>query len=155
MEILLDVMASDCSPLFRRLLDAELINESSFSYDYFEGPGYASVIFSGESKHPQEVAKQIRQEVSRLRKTGIDPVAFERSKRALYGRNISVLNSGENIANAMVAMYFSGRELFSYIDTLAQITLAQVEQYLAEHLQENQTALSVVLPLESEQGGQA
>ncbi len=155
MEILLDVMASDCSPLFRRLLDAELINESSFSYDYFEGPGYASVIFSGESKNPQEVAKQIRQEVSRLRKTGIDPVAFERSKRALYGRNISVLNSGENIANAMVAMYFSGRELFSYIDTLAQITLAQVEQYLAEHLQENQTALSVVLPLESEQGGQA
>ena len=34
-EILLELMASDASPLFRRLLDAGLVNESSFGYEYF------------------------------------------------------------------------------------------------------------------------
>ena len=51
-ELLLDILASDSSPLYRRLLDAGLINESSFGVEYFEGPGYASVIFAGESKDP-------------------------------------------------------------------------------------------------------
>ena len=112
-EILLELMASDASPLFRRLLDAGLINESSFGYEYFEGPGYASVIFSGESKDPDRVAEEIRAETERLRRDGIDPEAFQRAKKALYGRNIAALNSVDNIANSMAVFAFAGRELYS------------------------------------------
>ena len=32
-EVLLDIMASDSSPMFRKLLDAGLVNEASFSYE--------------------------------------------------------------------------------------------------------------------------
>ncbi|MEE0731686.1 MAG: pitrilysin family protein, partial [Oscillospiraceae bacterium] len=75
MEILLETMASDSSPLFQDLLNRGLINETSFSYEYFEGSGYATVMFGGESRDPQAVAEAIVAETERLKRTGIDPAA--------------------------------------------------------------------------------
>lgn len=147
-EILLELMASDASPLFRRLLDAGLINESSFSYEYFEGPGYASIIFSGESKDPDRVAEEIRAEADRLRRDGIDQEAFQRAKKALYGRNVAALNSVDNIANSMASFTFAGRELFSYIDHLANAELASVQKRLEMQLDPAYSALSVVYPVD-------
>ena len=147
-EILLELMASDASPLFRRLLDAGLVNESSFGYEYFEGPGYASIIFSGESKDPDRVAEEIRAEADRLRREGIDQEAFQRAKKALYGRNIAALNSVDNIANSMASFAFAGRELYTYIDDLANATLESVQKRLEEQLDPAYSALSVVYPVE-------
>ena len=146
-EILLELMASDASPMFRTLLDASLINTSSFESEYFEGPGYSAVIFSGESKDPDAVAEIIRKEAERLRRDGIDPAAFERAKKAVYGRNVAALNSPESIANSMVSMTFAGRELFSYLDTLAETELADVQKRLAEQMLREYSALSVVSPI--------
>ncbi len=146
-EILLELLASDASPLFRRLLDAGLINQSSFSYEYFEGSGYAAVIFSGESKDPDAVAGEINQEIARIRKNGIDPVAFERSKKSVYGRIISSFNSVDYLANAMAADAFSGRELFEYIDSVAKADINSVQNRLNTQLKPEYSALSVVKPL--------
>lgn len=146
-EILLEIMASEASPLFRRLLDAGLINETSFSEEYFEGTGYSAVVFSGESKDPDTVADAIRQEADRLRREGIDPAAFERAKKAVYGRNVASLNSAENIANAMVSLTFMGRELFSYIDAVAVADIGSVQKRLEVQLQAEYSALSVVFPI--------
>lgn len=146
-EILLEVMASDASPLFRKLLDAGLINESSFSNEYFEGPGYAAVIFAGESKDPDAVADAIKQEAIRLRTEGIDKDAFERAKKAVYGRNVASLNSAENIANALVALTFTNRELFGYMDDIANADLQSVQKRLSVQLNADYSALSIVSPL--------
>jgi predicted Zn-dependent peptidase len=146
-EILLDVMASDASPLFRKLLDAGLINESSFSNEYFEGPGYAAVIFAGESKDPDAVADAIKQEAIRLRTEGIDKAAFERAKKAVYGRNVASLNSAENIANALVSLTFTNRELYHYIDDIANADLQSVQNRLNVQLNADYSALSIVSPL--------
>ncbi len=148
MEILLEILASESSPLFRRLLDAELINEASFSYEYFEGPGYASVIFSGESHDPQRAAAIIKEEIRRLKAAGIDEKAFARAQKAIYGRNVSALNDSDNIANSMVALYFAGRELFSYLDTIAEMKLDEVNGCLQTQLDEAYAALSIVNPIE-------
>lgn len=149
-EILLDVLASESSPLFRRLLDAELINESSFSYEYFEGPGYASIIFSGESHDPKKAADIIREEICKVKASGIEEEAFIRAKKAIYGRNVAALNSSDNIANSMVSLYFAGRELFDYLDTIAEMTLEDVNDALKEKLDEQYAALSIVNPIQTE-----
>ncbi len=146
-EILLDILASDASPLFRRLLDAGLINQSSFSYEYFEGPGYASVIFSGESKDPDAVAEEIKNEITKIRENGIDQAAFERSQKAVYGRIVSSFNSVDYLANSMVADAFSNRELFSYIDSVAAADIDSVQNRLKVQLAPEYSALSVVKPL--------
>jgi len=146
-DILLEILASDASPLFRKLLDAQLINESSFSYEYFEGPGYASIIFSGESKDPDAVADEIKKEITRVRENGIDPAAFERSKKAMYGRLISSLNSVDNIANAMAGLAFADQELFEYIDLVAAAEINSVQARLKTELQLEYSALSIVKPI--------
>lgn len=146
MEILLDVLASEASPLFRRLLDQGLINESSFSYEYFEGAGYATVMFGGESHNPEGVARAINQEVARLEREGIPQDAFERARRALYGENVSALNSASSIANGVLSLTLKGRELFTYIDALATVTLEDVAQKL-KILREERSVLSIIRPL--------
>lgn len=146
-DVLLELLASDASPLYRRLLDANLINTASFGSEYFEGPGYAAVIFSGESKDPDAVAREIRSEVDRLRKEGIPTQAFERAQKAVYGRNVAALNSAEAISNAVVSLTFAQRELFSYLDALATVEPADVQNRLQEQLLSEYSALSVISPI--------
>ncbi|MVB11940.1 Insulinase [Caprobacter fermentans] len=145
-EILLEAISSNASPLFRRLLDAGLINEASFGNEYFEGPGYASVIFSGESKDPEQVAQEIKREIENVRKNGFDRRIFECAKKAVYGRNIASLNHVGSIANSLVSLAFSGRELFQYIDAVAQTDLNSVMARLENQLHSEFSSLSVIFP---------
>ncbi len=147
MEVLLETLASDASPLFQDLLDRGLINESSFGYEYFEGEGYATVIFSGESKDPAAVAEAIRAEIERTRREGISEEAFERAKRSIYGENVAALNSTSNIANGLINFTFKGRELFTYIDALAALRPEDSMGRL-RLLESEKSVLSVIRPLD-------
>jgi len=144
--IILEIFASKSSFLYRKLLDKNLIN-SSFSYEYFEGPGYASVIFSGESSNPHEVAKIIQKAADDLHENGFDFKDFERAKKAVYAQYVSSLNRAKNIGDILLSFSFNQRELFSAIDIVASITIDQVEHRLSEQLNSKNSALSVVLPL--------
>lgn len=148
MEVLLETMASEASPLYRRLLDEELINESSFSYEYFEGNGYATIMFSGESRNPQAVAQALLQEAERFQKEGIPQEAFKRSKRALYGDMVSSLNNMGSVANGLVNMTLRGRDLFTYMDCLADVKPEDVADKLPRVFREEQSVLSTILPLQ-------
>lgn len=145
-EILLEALSSNATPLFRRLMDAELINEASFGYEYFEGPGYASVIFSGESKNPEKVEQEIKKEIESIRNNGFERQIFECAKRAVYGKNIAALNNVGSIANSLVSLAFSGRELFEYIDAVAQADMDSVMKRLETQLRPKYSSLSVILP---------
>lgn len=147
-EILLEALSSSASPLYRRLLDAGLINEASFGHEYFEGPGFASVIFSGESKDPDAVAEEIKKEIECFRREGIDHSAFTRAKNAVYGRNIMALNNVGNIANSLISLSFAGRELFSYIDAVAEADVNSVMARFDTQLKPEFSALSVVRPIQ-------
>lgn len=147
-EILLDVLASESSSLYKRLYDAELINEASFGYEYFEGEGFSTVLFGGESKNPEQVLEEINNQVRLLKKKGIGEEDFLRSKKSIYGANIAGLNSASTIANAITSLSFKDRELFRYINSFAEITLADVQQRLEDVFQEDKAVLSVILPLE-------
>lgn len=146
MSALLAILASDASPMFRKLLDQGLINETSFSRDYFEGSGYATVMFGGESRDPEAAAELIRSEVARLQKEGITEEDFRWAKRSLYGESISALNHAAGIASWVIDFAFKGMELFTYIDALAGLTLPQVRQKL-ETLRDDRSVLSVIWPI--------
>lgn len=149
-DILLEILASKYSPLYTRLMDENLIN-ASFGYEYFEGDGYAAVIFSGESKDPDKTLEIIKEEIERLRKEGITKEDFEIAKKAIYGSNIGLFNRPKNIANAMIGMDFAKREIFRSIDAIANVNLEDVEKRFSEQLDTNNCSLSVVLPLESKE----
>lgn len=145
-DIILQSLASKSSKLYKKLLDENLINDS-FGYEYFEGVGYAAVIFSGESKDPDKVAKIIKEAIEELHKNGIDKEEFDRAKKLVYGRNVAMLNSPENISNAMMSLTFANRELFHAIECTANTTIEQVNDRLKHQLDNKNSSLSVVLPM--------
>ena len=141
--ILLEMLAGNTSPLYRRLFDEGLIN-TQFGAEYFQGYGFASVLFSVESKDPQKVADAIQAEIERVRREGLDPAAFERARRKLYGRFVMAFNDIEELANEMIAAEFRGGGLFDEAQLLREITLDEITQRLQTTLQKQYSALSVV-----------
>lgn len=141
--ILLEIIAGNTSPLYKNLFDKGLIN-SSFSKEYFIGCGYEAVIFDGESKNPQAVADEIKAEVARLKKEGIDKELFEGVRRSLYGREIMGYNDIDNIANSIIACDFNGWNMFDAMDIYKQVTVEDIENRLSSMMKEEYSALSVV-----------
>lgn len=142
-DILLFLLASSTSELYRKLMDNNLIN-STFSYEFFEGPGFCSIIFSGESRSPKEAAEMIKKYIKQIKKTGIEHQEFEIAKRAVYGDVIASLNSVESIGNSIINYDFTNSELFDYIEQVSATTFEDVQNRLMQMLDVNNCALSVV-----------
>lgn len=145
-EILMETLCGDCSPLFRRLLDAGLINESSFGNEYFEGPGYAAMFFNGESKDPDAVAAEILKELASIRKSGLNPELFANAKKSVYGREIAGFNSVDNLANSMISAHFAGRSIAEDVESVAQTTMENMQQRLQVQMLPQNAVLSIIHP---------
>ena len=148
-DILLSMLASNTSTLYRSLMDSNLIN-SSFSYELFEGPGYCSVIFGGESRAPRQAAEMIKQYISKVKSEGLDKDDFEIAKKAVYGDAVSSLNSVSSISNAIIDYHFNGNELFAYIDAVSKASFEDVIYRLSEMLDVCNCTLSVVKQADKE-----
>lgn len=142
LDILLFMLASSTSPMYRELMDKNLIN-STFSYEMFEGSGYSAILFSGESRDPEKVAEIIKVYFERAKTEGFSEADFNAAKKATYGDALSSLDSVETVANMLEDFYFSKRKIFDYYDAIgnAQIELAQK---LLNEIDTQNTALSVV-----------
>lgn len=146
MGVTLEVLAGDCSPLYRELIDNELINDE-FETEYFTGHGYAAIMFSGESEKPEEVKKRIVSEIERLIANGIDEKLLDAVKCAMYGDVIRRFNSCENIASQMAECAMFDFNLFDEQEILAKISVGDVIDCLKK-LKEENSVLSVILPRE-------
>ncbi|MBR3149518.1 MAG: insulinase family protein [Eubacterium sp.] len=142
-EILIKIISGNMSPLYSRLVEQGLV-DTSFNGSYFIGNGFETVIFEGESENPEEVAAQIKAEIARLKKDGIDEELFETVRRSMYGQEIMAFNDTDTIANALIACDFNGWRLFDALDIYRDITLQDVEGRLENMMLEEYSALSVV-----------
>ena len=142
LDILLFMLASSTSPMYRELMDKGLIN-STFSYEMFEGSGYSAIIFSGESRDPEKVAEIIRAYFDKVKAEGLDEKDFADAKKATYGDALGSLNSVETIANMLEDFYFSKRKIFNYYDAITNATLDKTMNVLKE-IDTRNSALSVI-----------
>lgn len=142
--LLLEIIAGDASPLYKKLINEGLINDE-FSFEYFTGNGYSSVIFEGESMDPKKVAEEIKSEVERLKSDGIDKKLFSAVRCGMYGEAVRSFNSVENIATQLVGCAMSDSGLFDELKYLKSVTPDDIYKRLS--LFENEkTVLSVVNP---------
>ena len=84
-EILLDTIAGEHTALYRSMYDEGIIN-STFVGEVMAGRDFAVTLFEGESRDPDKVYEALCGEIRRMQREGIDRDAFERSRRAIYGR---------------------------------------------------------------------
>ena len=142
LDILLFMLASSTSPMYRELMDKGLIN-STFSYEMFEGSGYSALIFSGESRDPEKASEIIREYIEKVKSEGLDEKDFEDAKKATYGDALSSFNSVDTVANMLEDFYFSKRNIFDYYDAIGNADIAKAQQLLNK-IDTANSALSVV-----------
>lgn len=146
-DMILDIIASPSSSLYKRLLDKKLIN-TTFSYEYFTGFGYSAVLFGGESVDPKAVEAEIKAEIQRFRENGISEKEFLRTRKKMYGRMIMGLNDIDEIANNMAISYFWDEDVFTDFEEYEKITVDYLNEVIKEVMLEEYSVLSVILPVE-------
>ena len=144
--VLLEMIAGDASPLYKSLTEQGLINDE-FSFEYFNGPGYSTVIFEGESSNPKRVADEIKAEINRLKEEGLNKKLFTAIRSGLYGNAIRGFNNIENIAMGLVDCAMNDTDRFDDVKYLKAITVDDVYKRLAR-LDDDKTVLSVIVPKE-------
>lgn len=144
--LLLEIICGDASPLYARLMNEGLINDE-FDCEYFNGNGYAAVLFEGESKDPKRVTEEIKREINRLRVEGIDKKLFSAVKCGAYGSMVRKFNSVESIAMQLTECAMCDYDLFEEIKLLKTVSYDDVLKRLDVFDDEN-AVLSVIVPQE-------
>lgn len=144
--LLLEILCGDASPLYARLMREGLINDE-FDTEYFSGHGYAAVLFSGESTDPKRVETEIKAEIERLRRDGIDKKLFSAVKCGMYGNAIRRFNDVGEVTTQLVECAMFDCNLFDELKLLKTVTADDVYRRLDIFCEEN-TVLSVVKPKE-------
>ena len=144
-QMLTEIIAGKQSRLFESLLEKGYINKG-FSSELMEGRGFAIGMFSGQSAYPEQVAEEIKGEISRLQTEGIDEDDFKSVQRMFYGRSVMMFNDVEGIGDALTGAACSESGLFDELDVIKNVTADKLIKRLGEQFAQERSALSIILP---------
>jgi len=139
----LSTLMGRSSPLFSRLYDEGLINDT-FSYSFDNAAGISYALFGGDSDEPDRVVEAVLQEAERFGREGPEQAFFERRKKAAYGHAIRELNLFDEICYNMAAAAFTGYDYFEAPRMIAEITAEDVRAFIAKNLTPAMTAVSII-----------
>ena len=137
------LLAGPSSSFYNRLYAEGLLNRT-FDADADFSRGVGTVILGGESRDPDAVLAALCEELQRVEKEGIDPVLFDRARRAAVG---SALRSMEDFDDVCVSLALDEFDGFCYLDypaLMASIEKSECEAFLKENLQPERLAMSVL-----------
>jgi len=140
-----DILFGDSSPLYSRLYEKGLINDS-FGGNFDILPGVAYLYVGGDTNAPAEVHHAVTEEAARLAREGIDEDFYQRIRRSSYGQMIRTLNSFETIAVAAAEGIFNGFDYYEFPAVFETITKADVEEFFRRNITEERTAISMIYP---------
>ena len=141
----LDVLAGHSSPLYIRLYGEGLVC-SDFSASFESAAGTAMTIFGGESRDPQRVFDDVKDEILRLSSSGPDAALFGRIKKAAIGSYLRSLNSLEAICAGVAAGNFRGYDMFEAPEMLSAITQDDITEFFRDYVSPGNMAISIVTP---------
>ncbi|GAA6514515.1 pitrilysin family protein [Merdimmobilis hominis] len=142
-EILLDTIAGEHTTLYRSMYDEGIIN-STFVGEVMAGRDFAVTLFEGESRDPDKVYEALCGEIRRMQREGIDWDAFERSRRAIYGRYLGMYARVDSVASLMLTTQFGGADMYTVLEAAAGATYEMLTARLLEAFDPERSALSVV-----------
>ena len=142
-DIMLNLLAGKSSELYRRLTDKQLM-QLELSREVFSGNGYFSLILSGESVDPDAVLAEVWECIDIAAEQGFDEHTFELIKKADYGTMVQLLGYAETCAEDMTLTYFSGKKCFDLEETLASVTLDDVNAAVKELFARDRYTISVL-----------
>ena len=139
-EILLNIIAGKSSKLYKELYEKGIVI-SPLDLDYEFSKQYAHIVISGQSNEPERVMKELKKEIEKLKKEGLEKQQFERIKKKIYGDYITEYNDISGVARMLMADYFKGINSFEYIENHKQVTKEYAEKILKEIFDENKMVI--------------
>ncbi|KRN20742.1 hypothetical protein FC75_GL000074 [Lacticaseibacillus camelliae DSM 22697 = JCM 13995] len=126
-EVLLEMVFGDSSPLYQQWYDEGLVDDS-FAADYIAGRTFNYATISGDADDPSAMSDAVAAVIAR----GADQPAltaerFERILQAALGKYYMSLNSLEQTANQLSSQSFTGLNAFEVVDALKSLTLEDVK----------------------------
>ena len=142
-EVLIGVIAGESTPLYRKLFDEQLINQT-FEGEAMASRDYALTFFAGESRDPKKVREAVLAEIARLKTEGIPSATFERVKKAVYSRYVGMYGRPDALGGLLVAAHFADCDAYQPLEMLAALTLDQAQTRLPLSFDGERCALSIV-----------
>lgn len=142
-EIILNMLLGKSSELYKKLYEEGLIiAEPDLEYEFSKE--YAHVAISSQSNDPEKIMEELKKQIQKLKKEGLNEEHFERIKKKIYGNYITEYNDISSIARMLMSDYFKGIGSFDYIENHKQITKEYAEKILKEVFDENKMIISIV-----------
>ncbi len=142
-EILLNIIVGKSSKLYKELYETGIVM-APLDLDYEFSKQYAHIAISGQSVNPEKVMEELKKEIEKLKKEGLEKQQFERIKKKIYGDYITEYNDISGVARMLMADYFKGINSFEYIENHKQVTKEYAEKILKEIFDENKMVISIV-----------
>lgn len=133
------------SPLYARMYREGIITHD-FACGFDSGHSYAICEFGGESRDPERVFEEIKEEIRNVLNGEADLERMERNKKSAVGRLLRGLDSFENLCYEQAAAHFTGGAVLDRAGIMDEITPRDVLDFIKEHLNPDNFALSVVRP---------
>ncbi|MEK3722229.1 EF-P 5-aminopentanol modification-associated protein YfmH [Paenibacillus sp. FSL H8-0034] len=143
MKVLLDILLSPSSAIYQKLYEEQIISDS-FGSEYNIAENYAFSIIGGDTPDPDKLVSRVREEIDKVKESGIAQTDFERSRKKKIGGFLRQLNSPESIANEFTKYRFKQIDLFDILPVYEQLTIEDVTAMLNEHFDWSQLAVSIV-----------
>ena len=144
-EILLNMLIGKSSKLYKDLYNKMLLMSEPY-VEYEFSKNYAHVAITGQSKEPETILKELQNEISEMKKNGINEEQFERVKKMIYGAYVKEYNNVSDIVRMFVSDYFKNINSFDYLENFEKVTTEYAKQILEETFREDRTIISIIKP---------
>lgn len=137
------VISDPSAPFCKKLMDEGLIN-STFGFEVFDGDGFFTLIFSGESSDPKHVLSELIDEIERVKTQGLDRQLFDNIKKSTYGSAIMESNNAEAVAGNLISAFMSGVGPYDSIKVLSEVTYEDAQKCVNEHFDTDNLTISII-----------
>lgn len=148
-EIILEILFGKSSKNFIEMYEKGLI-DASFGVETELEKEYGFTSLGGESKEPKTVYNEVKKYIDFAIENGFSDDEIIRIKKAILSDEIRMYNSVESIGNTYIKSLMKGINPLDYTKAIDEIDKEYLQKRLKEHFDTNNSVLSVIYPLESE-----
>lgn len=140
------LLLGDSAPLYNRLYEEGLINQSFYagSYDFQQG---GVCYASGRCAKPVELLGRIVDAAEAFRMDEETLARFRRQRKTTLGNFLMELDNLTELCHSQAEGHFNGWERMHFPELCMEITPAEVEAFVRETFSAERLALSVISPL--------
>jgi predicted Zn-dependent peptidase len=144
--LIIEMIFGESSDFFDRLYSKNLLNEF-FDFGYEHGNTYSYTNLSGESPNPKLVYEEIKKEIDKINKTGLNYNDFRRLNKSTYGRMIQSVDSVSSICMTYLPENKNGLSFFDYCLNRREINFDFIKEIFNKHFDTEKMILSILEPL--------